>query len=372
MALTEEQLALRRTKITATDAAKVCGVSNYGGPLDVQLEKQGRGVVIDENDRMRWGNILEGPIREDFAQRMDVAIAVPGTLIHPEHDWAAATPDGIVYPGGTPLAHGTAFSYGPENVNPIGGHEIKTHTSWLAHLYGEPGSDEVPPAELVQCAWNRWIAAAVFEGGDFSTWHLTAFLDNLPSDYQIHHNAELEEMMIGVCRAFWEEHVIGGVPVPPDGSKSYTEHLAKRWPKHGQDYVEADAETLETVRALYQKRLEIAAHEREETELVQRIKVAIGDAAGLEFLSLTEKQPEPKGKRKRKPLLQRITWKKSKDTTSTKWADVIKAFRPQLAAFADQFEDARELLEALDAAITSHTSPKPGSRRFNVPKKWNS
>jgi len=365
MALTPEQLALRRTKITATDAAKVCGVYPWGGPLDVQLEKEGKAADVD-SDRMKWGNILEDPIRRDFAKRRGIKIAVPGTLVHPLEEWAAATPDGILYPGGTRITHGSLFSHGPENVAPIGGHEIKTHTTWQAHRYGEPGTDEVPPWELVQCAWNQWIASAVFTAGDFEVWDLTAFMDNLPQDYRVTRDPELEEMLIATCRAFWDEHVIGGVPVAPDGTQSYTDHQANRWPRNtSEDYVEAAGEVLEAVQALHATRTEIAGLEREESRLVQIVKEAIGDRAGLEFPAITGG-----GKR------QRITWKRSKDSTTTSWADVVASYRQDILILADELQidpdSGKRLVEALDAAIKTHTRPKPGSRRFNVPRNWNS
>lgn len=367
MALTPEQLALRRSKITATDAAKVCGVNPYGGPLDVQLDKQGHQVFVD-NDRARWGNILEDPIRQDFEERKGLVIAVPGTLVHPTEEWAAATPDGIEYLDGTPIYYGTHYSHGPEDAEPCGGLEIKTHTAWLSHKYGEPGSDEVPAGELVQCAWNLWIASAVWPGADWNTWDLTAFLDGLPTDYVIQRDEELEEMMIATCRAFHAEHVIEGIPVDPDGTASYAKHQAARLPRHlTLDLVTAEGELLEDVLELHDKRREIAALEGEEARLVQVIKEAIGDHAGLEFPAIGA--PPPQGRRK--PKKQRITWKRAKDSNTTAWAKVVGEFRPQLEASSEEFEDARRLLEALEAAIKAHTTVKPGSRRFNVPRNWN-
>ena len=56
MGLTEEQLAIRRTGITATDAAKILGLSPYGCGEDVRLDKMGageHGLVAEEMKTVR-------------------------------------------------------------------------------------------------------------------------------------------------------------------------------------------------------------------------------------------------------------------------------------------------------------------------------
>jgi len=359
MSLSQEQLDIRKTGITATDMTKICGLSNYGGPIDVLLDKRGTPAPFVETDRVRWGNILEGPIREDYAQRHGVRVIGGdqiGTLAHPTLEWLMATPDGLVTPAGFDL--------------PQWGWEGKTHTGWLSHLYGDPGTDQVPAWELVQCQTNLIVARAKF-GNHFTRWDLTAFMDGVPQDYVITHDQELADMLIETARAFWFDHVIGGKPLDPDGSDSFSEHLARKFPTSGNEMVEADHETLGIVHGLHLLRNQIHELEGEEARHVQHLKEAIAENAGLEW---SENEPDKDGNPK--DVTRRITWKRSKDSTKTDW---LAAYDSALAVIQQYVDgpvgapgaiDHWEMLERAKAAAAANTTPKPGSRRFVVPRSW--
>jgi len=339
MTLTAEQIETRRGGLTATDMTKITGVSHYGGAIDVLLDKQGVESEFIPTDRVKWGNLLEGPIRDDYAERHQVTIEVPGTLIHPDEPWAMATPDGIV---------GVHPTQGPAGI--LRGWEGKTHTNWMGHLYGDPGTDEVPAWELVQCAWNTWIASAHY-GVQIDRWDLTVFMDNLPTDYVIERDPELEEMLVETGRTFWQEHVLGGVPLEPDGSEFFSKDLARRFARHGEAFKPADKAALESIEALRCIRGEIKDMEKDEASLVQHLKAFIAEDAGVEFPGDKEK-PD------------RITWRRSKDSVRTDWKLLAESYR--LAAI-----EAGVAPDKLAGLLGIYTAPKPGSRRFVVPRAWN-
>lgn len=331
--LTKEQIELRKQGITATDVAAIVGVHPYRSALDVLLDKQGKAPEFVETDRVRWGNILEGPIRQDYAERHGVQVVEVGTLVHPGEPWAMATPDGVVYLPGGPS---------------IRGWECKTHTAWLSSGYGEALTDEVPAHELIQCAWNLHVARAVY-GEQIDRWDLTAFVDGLPTDYIISHDPDLEQMLVEAARNFHQVHVIGGADLPPDGSAGYTEHLKRRFPRDRRDLVQGAPEVVRAAELLREARQEIAALEREEERLEQVIKEAIGDAKGVIIGS---------GKS------DKITWTKNKDGSRINWQGAFNALRE---ATVGRTADPDGLVTNI---LNRNTETVPGPRVFRTPRTW--
>lgn len=357
MGLTKEQLAQRRTGITATDAAKILGLSPYGCGEDVRLDKMGAGRPFVEHDRVKWGNLLEGPIREDYAQRHGVIVASGddiGTLRHPTKPWLMATPDGLVYAKSPLVTISTT-----QGLPPIHGWEGKTHTQWLSHLYGEPGSDQVPAWELIQCVVNIVVCSAYF-GVQIDRWDLTVFLDGLPTDYTIHRDVELEEAVVSTCHNFWEVHVIGGEPVPPDGSESYGSILDSKFKpaKEGQ-IVEATLEQMAKVLQLKDARASRAQWETEEERLAQEIKLIIGTAEA-EAISFKE---EEDGK------IRKVSYKRSSDSQRVDNKGIVEHLTERINALEPG--ETLALDESwLDAWAHGYTSISQGSLRFTVPRSW--
>ena len=342
--LTEEQLAQRRKGICATDVAKIVGQAMYGCGEDVRLDKMGAGVPFVEHDRAKWGHLLEDPIRKDYAERHGVTVVSGdeiGTLQHPHEPWALATPDTMVY------AHRGWRQF---NHSPLRGHEIKSHISWLAHLYGEPGTDEVPPSELIQCAWNIWVASA-FYGVQIERWDLTVFLDGLPTDYTILRDEELEASLIEACRKFWQAHVIGGEPVPPDGSEHYGAILKARWPGHKEETIEATGDQIVAIKMMQSARVCRKAWEIEEERYTQQIKLDMGEAATLQWKEQID------GNEK----LRKINWKQSKDSQKVDWKGAFE----ELAGVSPAVSG-----EDRAAIISENTTTNPGARPFTVPRSW--
>ena len=331
MGLSEQQLAIRRKGTTATDAGKIVGQSPYGCAEDVRLDKMGAGLPFIEHDRVKWGNLLEDPIRKDYADRHGVTSVEGETLQHPTEPWALATPDSLIY-----VAVG-----GP----PSWGHEIKTHTSWLSHLYGEPGTDQVPGGEIIQCVWNIWVCSA-FYGVDLHRWDLTVFLDGLPTDYTIWRDEELEAALVAACRQFWEVHVIGGEPVPPDGSEHYREILKSRYPKHTEDtIVEPSDEQIKIIRDLKEARATRKEWETEEERIAQEVKAIMGKSATLQWPEVIN------GKEKH----QRINWKLSSDSQRVDHKAVAADYREILEGLGEDVGD-------LDTVIQGHTTDRKSTR----------
>jgi predicted phage-related endonuclease len=354
MTLTAEQLEIRRTGLTATDMAKILGLSPYGSAIDVLMDKQGTPTPFVMHDRVKWGDILEGPIRDDYAERHGVTVLTGdeiGTLRHPDPDlaWLMATPDGLVEPDRAEVIRGKA------ERRILWGWEGKTHTGWLSHLYGEPGTDDVPAWELIQCQVNLIVARAKF-GDHITRWDLTPFMDGLPSDYTITHDEELAQMIIEAGRVFWFDHFLGGKPLAPDGSDHFSAHLARKFPKNTEELIDPGHDARNTIMALRGLRDEIKGLEADEEKQVQILKELIGENSGIQWLGAAENS---KGKLVEK--IRKITWRRSSDSTKTDWRAAYEALVEATVGKSH---------ELATLCATKNTKPKPGSRRFVVPRSW--
>lgn len=351
MSLSPEQLAQRKDGVTATDIAAIVNLHPYRAPIDVFLDKFNLAAPFEGNDRTKWGNILEVPIRDDYAERHGVRVEVPGTLEHPTVTWAKATPDGICYL--------------PRHAHPRNGLEIKTHSFRAADQYGDPGTDEVPPHELVQCMWNMYVSG-------LDDWDLVAFIDGQPAEYHIKRDDDLIEMLRDSGERFMVDHIRKESPPSPDGSGSYDRYLSTRYPQRKPDLVSLDdkPEAMMLVRALRLARQQFDHVETEVEILTQNLKAVIGNHAGLEWTDVDAK----KGK-------SRITYKVSKDGTKTNWESAWRSLVTQAQLVlsvdhGDEQDNEREYAAALhqiadeNRSVALHTDTVSGQRRFCVPRSW--
>ncbi len=376
MSLSPEQHAQRLGGITATDIAAIVGVHPHRSPLDVFLEKTGQAEPFVENVRSRWGEKLEPMIREDYEERHGVRVEVHGTLEHGAgKPWWMYTADGFVFPRGSRVAER--------------GLEIKVHGRDAVYFggleYGAPGTDEVPPHELVQCSWGMG-------GSGLGIWDLVAFLDGAPIEYVIDRDEDLIEILADAGERFLVDHIRTGVAPAPDGSKAWDGWLRRRWKENTLELISIDdqPEMLALIEQLRSARAAEAAAEALKETTTQKLKNAIGDKAGLSW-----KDPS-------KPKPQKVTWKRSADGTREAWkttaqamavdaglaisshADVLAELLHDLrngATTASATEFNAEAVTALELAFGTLRSiatrgptlvTQPGSRPFNVPRWWKS
>lgn len=91
--LTKEQLEFRRSKIGASDAPIIMGVSPYKTRYQLWLEKT-TGQFSTPTANMRHGTEYEETIRKQVEAWLGVSL-FPKVFIHPERDWQMASLDGI-------------------------------------------------------------------------------------------------------------------------------------------------------------------------------------------------------------------------------------------------------------------------------------
>lgn len=95
----KEWLALRKHGIGGSDAAAVCQMSRWAGPLDVYMDKTSKDVSeFLGNEAMYWGIKMEPILRDEFAIRCGLLVEeVPYMFRRKEYPFQLADIDGIVH-----------------------------------------------------------------------------------------------------------------------------------------------------------------------------------------------------------------------------------------------------------------------------------
>lgn len=193
----EDWLKARTTGIGGSDVAAILGLSKWKTPLAVYQEKRGEIGPQPDNEAMKWGRYLEPVVRQAYADSTGREVRVPPDMLrHPEHSFMLANLDGFT-----------------DDQRVV---EIKTART--AEGWGEPGSDQVPQAYLLQVQHYMLVTAfpvadvAVLIGGsDFRL-------------YEVEADRELQQMLVEAESEFWDRVQRADPPNPT----TYAE-AATRW-----------------------------------------------------------------------------------------------------------------------------------------------
>lgn len=169
-------LEKRRTSIGSSDAPTVCGLNPFKSRVGLWLEKTGMLDPVEPTaEAVRWGNILEQDILEEFHERTGIEIAEGKDMLrHPSIDFLTASPDGWVKEAGE-----------------LGLGEIKTTNERNAWLW----SDGIPDYAHTQISHQMLVTGATFGyvvcliGGQKMVWYRVERDERL---MQALHNAEIE------------------------------------------------------------------------------------------------------------------------------------------------------------------------------------
>lgn len=318
--LTESDLALRKGRLGASEVPAALGLSPYRTALDVFLEKTGQWVPDPERDSAleeagEFGHLLEPVIAEKYRRTAGNVTLMSGeTVRHPTLAWAVATPDFVVQ--------------GPGKDQPQWLLECKNRSVYLRPQWGEPGTDEVPEVEAVQCYWQMACLPTVPQVDVGVLWGGNSF-----GTFRLPRNPDLIARLEEVVEEWWERHVVLLVPPPLDGSDRAREYVKQAFQTHSQEVEPATPEEAEAIARYATLKAQLAEVERAEKEVGTLLRQAIGSRAGLSA---------PVG---------RVTWKQVKDSAKTDWEAVAK----DVGAFN---------AELLEDSCRRHTRIVPGYRRF--------
>lgn len=318
LGLSEKQLDLRRTGVGASEVAAVIGVHPTKSAIDVWMAKQPDAPESDGGSLAEFGHRVERILGEAWVDRHGaegLRIYTPGTLRHPTHDWALASPDRVVATPGLGR---------PARADWKSLLEMKA-AFFSDREYGD-GADEVPERHLVQVAWQ--LAVTGLEEGT-----LVALVRGDYREYPITRDRELEELLLDQVGRFWREHVLAGVPPAVDGSDGWAGYLRRRYPRDAAPLLPATPEALDLAAKLKEAKAAAKAAGVLEEQLSQALKLAIGDAAGIEGVA---------------------SWKANRDGQKTDWEATARQLFARLAGPMNQ--------QLLDEVIAANTTHKPGAR----------
>jgi putative phage-type endonuclease len=277
------------TEITigGSEAAAAVGLNPYESPVQLWARKTGRIPAPEENERMRWGTLLQPLIAEQVQTRGYVTMPAPADAIHSEaQPWMTGHPDGYCGEAGRLQTRGVL--------------EIKTCSPFVKG-WDDEGS---PPAYVIQCQHYlhltglEWALLACLVGGQRLELR------------RIERDEKLIEMMIE-AEAEFVRLVETDTPPPPDGSKATDDVLKLLYPRavEGQ-VVQLTAEDAEAIRELKTLKEAAKATAKQIDLREQQIKMRLGDAE----IGLLDGQPA-------------VTWKTTERKAYTVEASRYRSFR---------------------------------------------
>lgn len=284
-----DEQAERRTYIGGPAVAAIVGVSPWQTPIDVYRFAVGLDDGPEVNERMRLGLILEQAIADAYTEATDRNLRRIGLVRHKAFPFLGGHPDRMV-------------------VGESGIVEMKASAS----SYGYTEAD-VPVHVRVQVTWYMGLTAR--------SWCDVVLLAGMSIRIvRVEFDHALYEALVEAAVRFWREHIEAGVEPEPDGSDAYRRHLAAKFP-HSMDVelvaTPEQALLVDELRTAEQARVEA---ERHESEVENRIRAAMGDAAVL---------IAPGG---------RITWKQQ--APATRWKEVAQAMANDLMVDPTPFIEA--------------------------------
>ncbi|MFA5674620.1 MAG: YqaJ viral recombinase family protein [Candidatus Methanomethylophilaceae archaeon] len=268
----EEWLQERRKGIGGSDAAKVLGVSRWGGPLSVYLEKKGLYVPEDPGEPAYWGTVLEDVVAREFEKRSGLKVQRQNKIFtHPDHPWMLANIDRRI-------------------VGQNKGLECKTASNFMGD---EWKGDELPDSYYIQI--QHYMAVMGWE----SCWVACLIGGQRYVQKEVQRNPELINTIIDKEREFWEEHFLKDVPPPV----TPFDNPNSLWPEQTEDDMvqDIDDETITIARSLAGVQTTIKGLENEEERLKGILKAQIGEMAGIQGI---------------------CSWKQTKSKMVTDWQSV--------------------------------------------------
>lgn len=263
----------RRGGITGTDLPKILGLTKYGNALSVWLDK--RDELDDEaGEAARWGNILEEPVAEEWAERNDTMVQRIGVVAHEDRDWCRASLDRLVMHGACPDG---GFDCGLE---------VKTRSAFKAADW----RDGIPDDTLAQVSWGLLVTG-------LDHMHVAALIGGQRlSSYRVDRDPVLEDYLVQQAASVWAAVQAGEPPEVGADAEGVLLDLLDRLYAERTGTIELDGGYIQPWLDKYADGLELERQARAlkteaKTELVQ---VLGGAEIGLvgEYPVFTYKRPE--------------------------------------------------------------------------------
>ena len=191
--------------VTATDVAAICGVDSrrYRSAYDVWMKKHGYAPEIQQNMFMKAGNRYEKTMLLGYQEDLALERLEMGWMgVHKDHEWAGATPDGIV------THNGQRWTV-----------EAKWVGQYKAHEWGPSGSGDVPLHFYLQALWQSWV----FNTERFDICCVIGGMDS--RQYSFRRPGGLLASVVRRCKAFYDSHIAINEEPPYQPSENFADSV---------------------------------------------------------------------------------------------------------------------------------------------------
>jgi putative phage-type endonuclease len=259
MALTDTQLAERRSGIGGSDAPVILGVNPFKTALTLYHEKRGDIPPDDmvDNRFVEWGNILEPAVAAKYAERTGRKIRVDNTThrskAHPHM-----------------LAHIDRRVVGTKERRAL---EVKTTSIFAVDGWGEDGSSEVPATVFCQLQHYIYVldldvidTAVLVGGSDYR-------------QYEIFRHDKMIEQLIEAEEEFWDRVQAGEPPEAQFEHRDTVALIEKLYPGTNGSVVRLPEIAMKWADVQEDARKQRLMYEKVEAGCANRIAMLMGSAA---------------------------------------------------------------------------------------------
>lgn len=246
----------RKTYIGGSDIGCILGFSSYKSPLDIFLDKTTDIIDDTVSEAAYWGIMFEDLVAKEYSTRTGNKIKKSTKLIrHPKYNFLAANIDRWVI-----REDGTRHVL-----------ECKTASFTRNKMWGEEGTDQIPEQYLCQVAYYAAICGvdsvdvAVLIGGQGFRM------------YRYVKNEEFENKLISAAVAFWNNHVLKGIP--PEASVA--SDISKLHSRSNGLAVEANAEITSQIEELKELKRQEKQITAAKADIEIKIKSCLGEYESL-------------------------------------------------------------------------------------------
>ena len=246
-----EWLDIRRKGIGGSDAAAICGVNPWRGPLSVYLSKIGEAPDADANEAMEWGTELEDTIAKVFSRRTQQKVKRCNMILqHNDYDFMLANVD--------------RFTLDDEEGE-WGVLEVKN----VGEYRREDWADGAVP-EYYEIQGQHYMAVT---GANY-VWFAPLIGGNKMQPVKVMRSERAITSLIKIERDFW--HLVETrTPPPIDDSVEATKVLKALYPRSEKTSVVLDSKLVENLRRLRDQKSDL---ERELRGLENQIKLQMAEA----------------------------------------------------------------------------------------------
>lgn len=268
--LTERDLELRRRSIGSSDIGVLAGHSLYRNATPLSIwESKVFGSHGGSSDAMRAGNYFERGIAEWYLDNLGLreeyrARKMP-RRVHPQRRWMSATCDYRIErrerkPG-----------------DPLRMLECKLVGPGMERHYDLEDPLGVPAMVEDQVRWQ--MATAEYDCIDVAA-YLSA--PRKLAIWRFERDRDHEKELIEIGEEFWFTFVVPCVPPPLDYSEAAARQLARMYPTHGEELIQASASAEEWARKYDDARQAEKEAKAEKDAARLELCKEIGEAAGIQ------------------------------------------------------------------------------------------